>query len=206
LNKVYSAFGQDLWERFLNQPLGSLTKRELELTLLRAAVDSGLIQARAELLAERCHIPISRAHGYLTDLALRNASITDREGVSRLVALLKISEVVRDDSHFSIPIHDAALRIWLERKMTSLILNAGDTLRRDQVKLTPAGLARIIGASDGIISPFEALQKLPPSLQNADWFKSANKSWKKGMSWPEAIGLLGNAAAIVQTAVSTLLG
>jgi hypothetical protein len=52
------------------QPLGSLTKRELELIILRAAVDSGLLEARAEKLAETCNIPMTRAHGYLTEQRL----------------------------------------------------------------------------------------------------------------------------------------
>ena len=34
-----------------------------------------------------------------------------------LVGLQKDTEVVRDDSHISIPLHSVALRIWLERKM-----------------------------------------------------------------------------------------
>lgn len=197
-------FGEKVWSKLIAQPLGSLTKRELELILLRAAVDSGLLNARAESLAETCNIPITRAHGYLTDLALRQVAMTDLEGVTALVSLLKDTEVVRDDFHISIPLHDAALRIWLERKMTRLRLNSGDTLRRDHVKLTPAGLARIIGAVDGLVSPFDALKRLPPELQEADWVKTAKKSWKKGMGWKEALGLLESSATIGQTVLPAL--
>ena len=35
-------FGEKVWSKLIAQPLGSLTKRELELILLRAAVDSGI--------------------------------------------------------------------------------------------------------------------------------------------------------------------
>jgi len=197
-------FGGKVWSKLIAQPLGSLTKRELELILLRAAVDSGLLNARAESVAETFNIPITRAHGYLTDLALRQVAMTDLEGVTALVSLLKDTEVVRDDSHISIPLHDAALRIWLERKMTRLRLNSGATLRRDHVKLTPVGLARIIGAVDGLVSPFDALKRLPPELQDADWVKTAKKSWKKGMGWKEALGLLGNSATVGQTVLPAL--
>ena len=199
-------FGEKFWSKLIVQPLGSLTKRELELIPLRAAVDSGLLNARAERVAETFNIPITRAHGYLTDLALRQAAMTDLDGVVALVRLLKDTEVVRDDSHISIPLHDAALRIWLERKMTRLRLNSGATLRRDHVKLTPVGLARIIGAVDGLVSPFDALKRLPPELQDADWVKTAKKSWKKGMGWKEALGLLGDATALSRLVLPKLFG
>lgn len=64
-------FGEKVWSRLTAQPIGSLTKRELELILLPAAVDSDLREARGEKLAETCNIPIARANGCLTDLALR---------------------------------------------------------------------------------------------------------------------------------------
>lgn len=198
-------FGDAVWQRFCDQPLGSLTKRELELTLLRAAIDFKLLVPRAEKLAAICQIPITRAHGYLTDLALRDTPLTDRLAVKALVELLKDSEVVRDDAHFSIPLHDAALRIWLERKMALLRLNSGDTLRRDHVKLTPNGLTKILGASERIISPYDAIKKLPAEFSDAEWVKEAKKAWKKGMGWSEAMGILGNTASIAQAVLSNLL-
>ena len=82
-------FGEQVWSVVTAQPLGSLTKRELELIILRAAVDSSLLEARAEKLAETCNIPITRAHGYLTDLALRKPAMSDIEGVKALVDLLR---------------------------------------------------------------------------------------------------------------------
>ena len=199
-----SHFGELVWSKLTTYPLGSLTKRELEILLLRAAVDSDLLDARADTLAETCNIPITRAHGYLTDLALRQASMTDSDAIKVLLESLRDSEVISDDSHFSIPLHDAALRIWLERKMTRLRLNSGDTLRRDHVKLTPVGLAKIMGAADGLLSPHDAIKLLPQELQDLDWAKTAKKSWKKGMGWKDAMGLFGDAATIVQTALPVL--
>lgn len=167
-------------------------------------MDSGLIAPLAESLAETCNIPITRAHGYLTDLALRQPAMTDTDGIMAMVALLRDSEVVPNETHFSIPLHDAGLRIWLERKMTRLRLNSGDTLRRDHVKLTPVGLARIIDATDGLVSPYEAIKALPTEHKDINWVKNAKKLWKKGMSWKEALGLLGNTATIGQTVISVL--
>jgi len=100
IKNSYAKFGDAIWEKLRAHPLGSLTKRELELSLLRAAADADLIELRAENLASTCHIPISRAHGYLTDLALREAPLEDPDAVKALVGLLKDSDVVRDDAHF----------------------------------------------------------------------------------------------------------
>lgn len=198
-------FGEEVWNQMTSSPLGSLTKRELELVLLRAATRSGLLQARPEMLAAMCSIPLTRAHGYLTDLALRQPPLTDLQGIKRLVALLNGAEVVKDESHLSVPLHDAALRIWLERKMAMLHLNAGDTLRRDHVKLTPAGLAKLIGASEGIMAPIDALNKLPKELQSQEWVRTAKKSWTKGMGWAEAMSILDSTASIAQTMIPALL-
>lgn len=201
----YVNFGEEVWEMLGAQPLGSLTKRELELSLLRASADADLLELRAENLAATCHIPSTRAHGYLTDLALRGTPLSDLNAVKQLVGLLKDSEVVREDKHFSIPLHDAALRIWLERKMALLRINSGDTLRRDHVRLTPNGLAKIMGASEGISSPYDAIQKLPAELSDAEWVMEAKKSWKKSMGWSEAMGVLGNTASIAQAVLPNLL-
>ncbi len=58
INGSFANFGETVWNKLGAQPLGRLTKHELELTLLRAAVDSGLIEPHAENLAVTCHIPI----------------------------------------------------------------------------------------------------------------------------------------------------
>lgn len=206
MNDNYMQFGHQTWSKFTAQPLGSLTKRELEIILLQAAIGSSLLAPTAESLAISCKIPITRAHGYLTDLALRKPALTDVVAVKSLVGLLKISEIVQEAAYFSIPLQDAAMRIWLERKMALLHLNSGETIRRDQVKLTPAGLVKIIGRSDGIDTPFEAIRKLPPELEGIQWVKTARKTWKKGMAWPDAMVLLGNTASIAQTVLPNLLG
>ena len=106
--------------------------------------------------------------------------------------LLNDSEVVHDQSYFSIPLHNAALRIWLKRKMARLLLNSGDTLRPDLVKMTPADLAIIASAAEGVISPCASLKLLGPDLKNAEWVKAAKKTWKKGICWKEALSLLEN--------------
>jgi len=46
-----ASFGNSVWLKLTARPFGSSTKRELELTILGAAVDSGLLGARAENFA-----------------------------------------------------------------------------------------------------------------------------------------------------------
>lgn len=198
-------FGSHVWQLITTSPLGSLTKRELEIKLISAAVESGLLNPKPEVLAALCKIPLTRAHGYLTDLALRENPLTDKEAIQQLVLLLAGSDVVVSENHFSIPLHNAALRIWLEREMTSQNLNAGDTLRRDHVKLTPTGLVKLIGSADGILAPYDALKKLPKELDRMQWVITAKKSWKKNMTWLDALGAMGNTATVAQAILPAVL-
>lgn len=200
-----NTFGRVVWANLQLAPLGSLTKRELELSLLGAAIQSGLLAPRPEVVAAQFRVSLARANAYLTDLALRQEPLTDRDAIAQLVQLLEKAEFVNDAAYFSIPLHAAALRIWLERKMAMLALNSGDTLRRDHVKLTPAGLAKLLAATDGILSPLEALKKLPKNIQGLEWVANARKSWKKGMSWVDAMSVLGNTATIAQAILPAVL-
>lgn len=85
-------------------------------------------------------------------------------------------------------------------------MNFGETLRCDHVKLTPVGLAKIIVAADGIVSPFESLNLLPSDLKDAHCVKAARQSWRSSMGWKEVLGLLGNTATIAQAIFPALLG
>jgi hypothetical protein len=184
--------------------MDSLTKRELELALIGNAVNSGLLATKAYYVTKSCNMLIKRADGYLTDLTLRKPDVSDLEILKELVFLNKYSEVVPCQTHISMPLHDAALRIWLERKMRRLRLNSDDTLRRDHVKLTLAGLAKNIGAVDRLVSPFDAFKILPPELKDTEWAKASKKLWKKDMGWKDALGFFGNTATIGQAVLPTI--
>jgi hypothetical protein len=205
VNEHHVSFGSAIWNLLSAHPLGSLTKRELELSLLQAAVDAGLLEPRADALAVACRIPIARANGYLTDLALRRDPLPDDLAVARLVMLLRRAEIVSEEKFFSIPLQDASLRIWIERKMARLQLNSGDAIRRDHLKLTPTGLARVLDASEGVESPYDALNRLPAELQDATWVKAAKNAWKNGMSWTDAIEVSSDAVALLQGIAQFLL-
>jgi len=90
--------------------------------------------------------------------------------------------------------------------MARLRLNSGDTLRRDHVKLTPVGLAKIFVAADGIVSPFESLNLLPSDLKDPHCVKAARQSWRSSTGWKEVLGLLGNTATIAQAILQPCCG
>lgn len=74
--------------------------------------------------------------------------------------------------------------------MSSLLLNFGDTLRRDHVKLTPSRLAKILDATEQIILSYDPIKKLTPELIDAEWARVARKSWNRGMGWLEALAFV----------------
>ena len=61
VSMAVNALGQVLWQNLLMAPLGSLTKRELDLNLLGAAIESGLLAPRPEVVAAQFRISLARA-------------------------------------------------------------------------------------------------------------------------------------------------
>lgn len=193
---AHAKFGERVWKTLRDQPLGSLTKRELELQLMQAAIDAGLLVNEPSGLAIELSLSLSRANGYLNDLSLRRRPISDEAAIQWLLSSLRGCEVVAGESHLSIPIADANLRIWLERKLCKLKLNPSESLRRDLIKLTPSGLIRLIGNSEGILSPFEALNSLPADMAKLPWVISANSKWKRTTTWRDTLSVLSDTTTI----------
>jgi len=91
---------------------------------------------------------------------------------------MPFNEILTDDSHFSIPVNNASLRIWLEKKIVFIGLNSGESLRKYLIKITPSGLFRILVTPERIISLKEAIDQLSHNFRNELWFKEAQKVWK----------------------------
>lgn len=111
--------------------------------LFKAAIESGLVGTSASTISRILRIPVLRAHRYLSKVALRQPFLTEVEAIIQLVDSLGRCEVVKEASHLSILLQNAALRIWVEQKMDTLELNADESVRRDLIKLTPVGLAKV---------------------------------------------------------------
>ncbi|MEA3642808.1 MAG: hypothetical protein VBE63_23125, partial [Lamprobacter sp.] len=102
------------------------------------------------------------------------------------------------DKHLSIPLHDAALRIWLERKLAAEGLHPGESLRRDVVKLTPLGLLRLLDHAKGIATPAQALAALDDVLGEPAWLQEATSTWTPKTSWRDTVSTFGSVVSIAQ--------
>lgn len=197
-------FGKSIWDSIRLVPLGSLSKRELELLIMKSAIDASLIENHPAFIAEQFKLSLTKANGYLTDISLRNPIFEDKLAVVEILKLIPINEILTNDSHFSIPVNNASLRIWLERKMVLIGLNPGESLRKDLIKITPAGLCRILDKSDGIISPKEAIDLLSKHFGHEKWFEEAQKNWKTETNWKDALSTINDIISM-GTFFSTIL-
>jgi hypothetical protein len=203
MNKIQN-FGKNIWDSIMLVPLGSLSKRELELLIMKSAIDAELIENHPAFIAEQFKLSLTKSNGYLTDISLRNPILEDKVAVIEILKLIPINEILTDDSHFSIPVNNARLRIWLERKMVLIGLNPGESLRKDLIKITPAGLCRILDKSEGIISPKEAIDQLSNDFGDEEWFKEAQKNWKTETNWKDALSTINDIISM-GTFFSTIL-
>lgn len=191
-------FGEQLWAKVSALALGSLTKRELEITILAAAIDSGLIDGTPHAVASSFKLTLARATTYLTELALRSPPFDDRTAVAALLRTAANSEVVADARHLSIPLEDARLRLWIERQVSSHGLNSGDVFRRDHIRITPVALGVLLSTSGALASPHVALGLLPTVVKQAPWYADVASQWKPGIGWRDALSQLSNVSSLVQ--------
>ena len=184
-------FGSRIWADIQLHPINSLTKREFELLLIRAAIDSGLVVATPAQIARAFSLGLAKAHGYLTDLALRSPALSDVEALKRLALALRKAEVTSDRNHLSIPLNDAGLRIWLERKLASQQLQQGESLRRELVQLTPAALSNLLVSAQKLQKPYAALKSLQKEFGKEVWVHEAKSHWKPDTPWVAAFKNVG---------------
>jgi len=205
----FEQFGLRCSQILIEAPFGSLGKKELELKILQAAIDTGAFSGETVDFAVGLRLSLTRANAYLTDLALRNPRLSDVDGVAQLMSMLPNCEAVVTDRFLSIPIHHSSLGIWLERKLASELLHPGEAVRRDVVKLTPQALLTLLDESDGIGSPSAAIERLGKKLPDARWTEAAKREWSSKTSWTEPLSTFGTVIALVEalpTLVSVVMG
>lgn len=202
-------FGQIVWDVLSKHPVGSFSKREMELTLLDAAIKSGLIEETPWAIARQFSVTISKAHSYLTDLALRSRVLEDPEGLAMLGNAIRSSEVTPDGRYLAIPIQNAGLRIWLERKLSMQQLQQGESLRRELVKLTPNALLQIMDSSvNGTLQPFDAIKVLSENYGHETWYKASKQHWKKNAPWAKILGdiAIESVVTVLPNIISEIVG
>ncbi len=193
-NLDYHKFGQAFWKKITKKPFGSLTKREIELLILQAAIGSKLIKDNPADIAKKCRLTLTKAHSYLTDLALRTEPLEDKEAVDRLTLLLTKAEVIGSGSMLQMSVHDTQLILWLERNLAEGNLLQGESIRRDIIKISPKALAYLFSKNGHLPPPQEALQQLK-AYSDESWYKEFQESTKQGLSWMQ---ILDGAAGFTQ--------
>lgn len=198
-------FGELLWPLLLSRPFGKANKRALELSILQAAADAGLMdEANPTSAAASLRLSLTRTHSYLTDLSQRRTPLQDLEALGLLAAVLSRVEVLPNDRHLSIPLQRADLRIWLARKLAADGLHPGESLRRDLAKLTPLSLLRLIDSTTQARKPAAVLNELNRALQKPDWLATAREQWTPTTTWADTLTTLGTIISIA-TALPPLI-
>ena len=203
----FEEFGRNFWTWASRQPLYSMTKKDWELAVINEAIRVGIVQDNPADIARTFRVSVSRAKSYLSELALRQEPISDREALSAFGRHLRESEVRFDDSTglFVIQLNDLRLVHWAERKLSQLQLQAGESLRTDTLKITPLGLAKLLDSVGDSVSPAKALEELHGSFAETPWFVEAKKHVTPARNWKETISLMGDSTAIARELISAAM-
>lgn len=203
MSEQHRDFGQYLDRQLTKIPFGSLGKRELELLLLKGMLDVGLCERDPVVVAHKFSLTLSKAHAYLTDLALREPVLSDQDAIRRLGDCLKSSEVNISADEILIPLPAADLRTWLERKLAQAKLIQGETLRRDLIRISPRALLNVLDFCEGHISPKEALKIVKRQMSDVSWISDADEQWKGQSKWRDvALPVTANVGSIIQAVVA----
>lgn len=181
-----ASFGTELWTKLLNQPYGSLGKRELELAILDSATKSGLVLETPDAVASALSLSLTKANSYLTDLALRRPALADADGHTLLAELLTKAEILPDQRHLSFAVHNPALKIWLDRKLAANQSHHGDGIRSNIAKLSPATLLSLLANSDAKLQdPAAVFKQLEDKLGAQLWISVARKQISAKTTWQQ---------------------
>ena len=184
---MHEKFGRYIEQKLTSFPFGSIGKRELELILLKGILDAGLCESDPVSVAQKFGLTLSKAHSYLTDIALREQILSDAQALKLLSELLESSEVRVSAEEILIPLPGADLRIWLERKLAYAKMIQGETLRRDLIKISPKALFHVLDLCKGQITPKKALKLLKQQMPDATWLKDAEDQWTEQSKWSDVV-------------------
>ena len=164
------------WQLITSRPFGTANKRDLELSILQAAADAGLMnETRPAEVSATLRPSLIKTHGYLADLSQRRPPLQDLDALGLLADDLSRVEVLPNDKHLSIPLQRAVLRIWLERKLAADGLHPGESLRRELAKLTPLSLLRLLDSTAKVQKPAASLKRLKRNLNQPAWVAIAQQ-------------------------------
>lgn len=183
-----------------DRPFGSLTRRELGLIMVRAAMDSSFVRAVPVQITKASQFGLTKSKGYLTGLALRPPTQNDDNGASLLEVTHGQTEVRREDNHLVVLLNDARLRTWLERKLSAYQLQQGESLCRKLMKLTPTALCKVIDSAQGLGKPYLVLKALSKRFGKELWCIAAMEQWLS------ALKNVGGLSSIMPAVLSSVTG
>lgn len=183
--------------RITERPFGTLTKRELELTLLDFLISESILPSDPAGLAKSIRCTLTKAHAYLTDLALRNDQLDDEVAIKQLINLLTHAEVSKDGMFIELSVQDASLRLWLEQSLAAHRLLQGQTLRRDLIKLSAKAIVTLVFSGSATSSPVETLQRLKAIFGDTEWLQEFEKSVKRGIPWERYLGNISSVITVL---------
>ncbi len=182
-----------------------MTKKDWGLAVINEAIREGLAEDTPAEVASTFRVSVSRAKSYLSELALRQEPLSDKDALSAFGRHLRESEVRLDDSTglFVIELSNLRLVRWAGRKLSRLQLQSGESLRADTLKITALGLPKLLDSVDVSTSPADALRELRGRFAETHWFSEAQKHVTPARNWKETISLIGDGTAIARELMST---
>lgn len=189
---------KSLKARIVEHPFGTQTKRELELMLLEFLISESELPKDPAGLARAIRCTLTKAHSYLTDLALRQPPLDEMHAVNQLKQVLNRAEVSRDGMFIEFSVQDAALRLWIEQSLAMHGLLQGQTFRRDLIKLSAKAVVSLVFTYSDTKLEKAYLPQLKEIFGESDWFKEFEKSSKKGVPWSSLLGGMSSAVTILE--------
>lgn len=206
MTQNFRDFGSDFWARMTSAPLGSLSKREMELTFLRAALDAGLVSSSQADLATVFRISLTKTRSYLNDLAVRAEPLRDDEALRLLQAHLQESEIDWDGRFVTIQFADSRLYVWAERKLVGLRRISGETLRTHTLRITLTTLGALLDESSGVTGPSETLDLLRRDFGETEWFQDARKMIPPKSKWRDYLRTDSDGSSVMSHLVTLVSG
>lgn len=202
----FGEFGSNIWGRMTSTPLGSLSKREIELSLLQAALDAGLVSASPAELATVFRISLSKTRSYLNDLAVRSEPLQDDEALRMLQEHLVASEVMWDGRLLTIQFSDSRLFVWADRKLAGLHRISGETLGTNTLRISLVTLGALLDESSGVRGPAQTLDLLRSDFAETEWFQDARKILSPNSRWREYLGSISDGGSVMSHLVTLVSG
>jgi hypothetical protein len=191
-----------LAEKFFSQPLGSLTKSEIEIMILDALICGGELQEDAYQISVKCKVTPEKAWRYLRNYHLRSDPLSERQAKSQIISLIRVAELSRDGNFFALRVTWPKLKVWIDRELMKLNLIQGESFRQDILKISGLSLCNILYGNTIVKMSRKDIDKLANEINDDGWRKHLNKIYKpEGIKISSIIDGVSKSASILNCLV-----